>query len=128
MYLLTSHEEFLCSQIVDSAYRVHDELGPGLLEKIYETSFCYELCKRGIPYERQAYLPVVYDNLSFNEGLKMDVFVDKLIVCELKAIDTVNPVWIAQILSHLKLSKTHVGFLINFNVPMIKRGVRLYCK
>lgn len=111
-----------------SAYKVHDELEPGLLEKIYETCFCYELCTKGIPYERQVYLPVVYDNLSFNEGLKMDVFVDKLIVCELKAIDTVNPVWIAQILSHLKLAKAHVGFLINFNVPLIKNGVRRYCR
>ena len=103
-------------------------LGPGLLEKIYEACFCYELTKKGIVFERQIYLPVHYDGLVFDEGLRMDVFVEQLIVCELKAIDTVNPVWIAQILSHLKMTKVHVGFLINFNVSLIKQGIRRYCK
>ena len=100
----------------------------GLLEKIYEACFCHELGKKRLDFERQVYLPVYYDGLVFDEGLRMDVFVEQLIVCELKAIDTVNPVWVAKILSHLKMTKVHVGFLINFNVSLIKQGMRRYCK
>ncbi|MBC7872792.1 MAG: GxxExxY protein [Ferruginibacter sp.] len=128
MYKLTCHEEFLCKEIVDCAYRVHKALGPGLLEKIYEVCFCHELSKKGIFYERQVYIPIFYDGINFDEGLRMDVFVDHLIICELKAIDSVNPVWIAQILSHLKITSVPVGFLINFNVPLMKQGIRRYCK
>jgi len=128
MYKLTDREEWLCKVIVDCAFGVHKELGPGLLEKIYEVCFCHELFKKGISYERQVYLPVRYDGLTFDEGLRMDVFVDRFIICELKAIDTVNPVWEAQILSHLKMTNVHVGFLINFNVALIKQGIRRYCK
>ena len=128
MYILSNQEEFLCKQIADCAFRVHKALGPGFLEKIYEACFCHELFKRGIPFERQVYLPIYYDGLYFDEGLRMDVFVDKKIVCELKAIDTVNPVWVAQVLSHIKMVNVHVGFLINFNVSLMKEGIRRYCK
>ena len=128
MYKLTQQEEWLCKEVVDCAYKVHKELGPGLLERIYEVCFCHELAKKNIPFERQVYLPVNYDGLVFDEGLRMDVFVDKLIICELKAIDTVNPVWVAQILSHLKMVQVHVGFLINFNVALMKEGIRRFCK
>ncbi len=127
MYQLTGQELALCTKIVDSAFAVHKELGPGLLEKIYEICFCHELNKRGVAYARQVLLPVKYDGLLFDEALRMDVFVDHLIICELKAIELVNPVWEAQMLSHLKLSGKHVGFLINFNVPKIKTGIRRYC-
>src|SRR6185503_12084883 len=128
MYTLTSHEEWLCKQIVDCAFKVHKELGPGLLEKIYEVCFCHELSKRNIPFERQVHLPVQYDGIIFDEGLRMDVFVNNLVICELKAVDLVNPVWEAQILSHLKLTSKHVGFLLNFNVALMKEGIRRYCK
>jgi GxxExxY protein len=128
MYKLTEREEWLCKEIVDAAYKVHKQLGPGLLEKIYEVCFCHELAKKGISFQRQVYLPVVYDGLEFDEGLRLDVFVDDLIICELKAIDIVNPIWEAQILSHLKLTGKHIGFLINFNVTLIKDGIRRYCK
>jgi GxxExxY protein len=76
MYQLTEHEEWLCKEIVDCAYRVHKQLGPGLLEKIYEVCFCHELSKKGISFERQVYLPIRYDGLEFDEGLRKDVFVD----------------------------------------------------
>jgi len=125
---LTDREKWLCKEIVDCAYRVHNELGPGLLEKIYEVCFCHELAKKRLDFDRQVYLPVHYDGLVFDEGLRMDVFVEQLIVCELKAVDTVNPVWVAQILSHLKITKVHVGFLINFNFSLIRQGIRRYCK
>ena len=127
MYQLTAHEEWLCKEITDCAYRVHKTLGPGLLEKIYEVCFCHELQKKGIYFQRQVLLPIAYDGIIFDEGLKMDVFVDELIICELKAVDIVNPVWTAQVLSHLKLTRKHVGFLINFNVQLIKNGIRRYC-
>ena len=127
MYTLTEEEELLCKQIVDCAYKVHLTLGPGLLEKIYEVCFCHELKKRNIPFVRQQHLPIAYDGLVFDEGLCVDVLVDDMIVCELKAVNTVNPVWAAQILSHLKLMDKNIGFLINFNVPVIKQGIRRYC-
>jgi GxxExxY protein len=112
--------------IVDSAYTVHYNLGPGLLEKIYEVCFCHELAKRGLNYQRQVNIPIVYDNLEFNEGLRLDVIVEDCIICELKAIEIVNPVWEAQIISHLKLTEKRLGYLINFNVPKIKDGIRRF--
>lgn len=112
--------------IVDAAYTVHVKLGPGLLEKVYEICFCHELEKRGLHYQRQVDIPIVYDNLTFNEGLRLDVLVENSVVCELKALETVNPVWEAQILSHLKLTGKKLGFLINFNVSKIKDGIRRF--
>ena len=128
MYKLTDHEIWLSKEIVDCAYKVYKELGPGLLERIYEACFCYELSKKSISFARQISVPVQYDGLVFDEGLRLDVLVDNLIICELKAIETVNPVWAAQVLSHLKITNRHVGFLINFNVATIKEGIRRYCK
>ncbi len=127
-YVLTQREEELCRIIVDCAYKVHVALGPGLLEKIYEACFCHELGKRNIPFKRQQMLGITYDNLVFDEGLKLDVLVDELIICEFKAVDIVNPIWQAQLLSHLKLTKLHVGFVLNFNVGIMKSGIRRYCK
>lgn len=127
MYHLNETEEFLCKEIVDCAYKVHKELGPGLLEKIYEACFCHELSKKEIPFKRQMKLPIKYDGILFDEGLQLDVLVDNLIICEFKAVETINPLWQAQIISHLKLTDLHGGFLINFNVPIIKNGIRRYC-
>lgn len=112
--------------VVDSAYIVHYNLGSGLLEKVYEVCFCHELLKRGLKYQRQVTIPIVYDNLQFNEGLRIDVIVEDAIICELKALDNVNPVWQAQILSHLKLTNKRLGYLISFNVPRIKNGIRRF--
>ena len=121
---LSEREEYLAGEIVDAAYKVHRELGPGLLEKIYEACFCYELAKKEIPYVRQAELPIIYDGQIFKEGLVMDVFVDELIICESKAVENINPLWKAQIISQLKLTKLRLGFLINFNVSLIKDGIK----
>ena len=127
MYKLTAFEEKLCKEIVDCAYRVHKQLGPGLLEKIYEACFCHELSKKGIAFQRQAIVPIIYDGIRFDEGLKIDVFVEVIIVCEFKAVEEVNPVCAAQVITYLKLTSTHVGFLVNFNVPLIKQGIKRYC-
>lgn len=114
--------------VVDSAYKVHINLGPGLLEKVYEVCFCHELVKRGLKYRRQIDIPIVYDDLQFNEGLRIDVIVEDVIICELKALENVNPVWEAQIQSHLKLTDKRLGYLINFNVSKIKDGIRRFVK
>ncbi len=118
--------ERIARLIVDSAYTVHYNLCPGLLEKVYEICFCHELDKRKLNYQRQVYIPIVYDNITFNEGLRLDVIVENCVICELKAIEIVNPVWEAQILSHLKLTNKNLGFLINFNVVKIKYGIRRF--
>ena len=118
--------EQIAKMIVDAAYTVHKNLGPGLLEKVYEICFCHELEKRGLNYKRQVDIPIVYDNLTFSEGLRLDVIVEDCIICELKALENVNPVWEAQILSHLKLTGKRLGLLINFTVPRIKDGIRRF--
>ena len=114
----------MATKIVDSAFTVHKILGPGLLEKIYELAFCHELKKRGLNVRRQVEIPIIYDGITFDEGLRLDVFVEEQIICEIKAVDEVNPVWQAQIMSHLKLTENRLGFLINFNVPLIKKGIK----
>ena len=123
---LPEREEVIARKIVDAAYAVHKELGPGLLEKVYEVCFCHELSKRGLKYQRQIDIPIVYDGMTFDEGLRLDVLVEDLIICELKAVDDINPVWEAQIISHLKLTGKRLGFLINFNVSLIKNGIRRF--
>lgn len=120
---LSSREEFIAGKIVDAAYTVHKALGPGLLERVYEACFCHELSKRELKYRRQVDIPITYDGIIFDEGLRLDVLLEELIICELKAVDEMNPVWKAQIISHLKLTGKRLGFLINFNVPLIKSGI-----
>ncbi len=121
---LSKREESIAEKIVDAAYTVHKILGPGLLERVYEVCFCHELSKRELKYQRQVDIPITYDGMIFDEGLRLDVLVEELIICELKAVDEMNPVWEAQILSHLKLTGKRLGFLINFNVPLIKNGIK----
>jgi len=122
--ILSEREETLARKIVDSAYTVHKKLGPGLLERVYEVCFCHELSKQGLKYQRQVDIPIVYDGIVFDEGLRIDVLVEDLIICELKAVDEINPVWEAQVLSHLKLTGHRLGFLINLNVSLIKDGIK----
>lgn len=123
---LTKDIELVGAAIVNAAFEVHKQLGPGLLEKVYEVCFCHVLNKNGHITQRQVDIPIVFDGIRFNEGLRLDVLVDDLIICELKAVDLVNPVWEAQIISHLKLTNRRLGYLINFNVPLIKQGIRRF--
>ena len=117
-------EEKLAAKIVDAAYSVHKQLGPGLLEKIYEVCFTHELKKRNLSYQTQVDVPIKYDGITFDAGLRLDIMVEGLIICEIKAADKTNPVWQAQLLSYLKLTGKRIGFLINFNVPVIKDGIK----
>ena len=109
---------------MNAAFQVHKELGPGLLEKVYEVCFCHVLSKNGFDIRRQIDIPIVFEGLIFEEGLRLDVMVNDLVICELKALENVNPVWEAQLLSHLKLTNKRLGYLINFNVPLIKNGIK----
>jgi len=119
-------EEKIGKAIVDASYKVHKELGPGLLERVYEVCVAHELKKAGYNVKRQVKIPIVYDGITFNEGLRLDLLVDDLVIVELKAVDQVNPVWKAQIISHLRLTDLKLGYLINFNVPLIKDGIKRY--
>ena len=89
---LPEREDLIAQKIVDATYTIHRQLGPGLLEKVYEVCFCHELSKRGLTYQRQVDIPIVYDRMVFNEGLRLDVLVEDSNICELKAVDEINPV------------------------------------
>jgi GxxExxY protein len=121
---VSEQDELIGAAIVNAAFQVHKELGPGLLEKVYEVCFCHILTKNGFDVKRQVEIPITFDGIYFNEGLKLDVLVNDRVICELKAIEIVNPVWEAQLLSHLKLTGKKLGYLINFNVPIIKKGIK----
>jgi len=121
---LSEREERIATAIVDAAYTVHSNLGPGLLENLYEVCFVHELTKRLMSCDRQVTVPIVYDSITFDEGLRLDVLVEDWVICELKAVETMNPVFMAQLLTQLKLTGKRLGFLINFNVPRIKDGLQ----
>ena len=121
---LSVKEEYLAKQIVDIAVKIHKELGPGLLESIYAKCFCYELFNRNINYEKQKEVPIIYQSLIIDEGLRLDLLVENLIIIELKAQENYHPVWEAQLLSYLKLTNKRLGFLINFHVPLMKDGIK----
>lgn len=126
VHLLSGEEEQIGKQIVNATFTVHKALGPGLLEKVYEVCLSHELKKLGLSVERQIDIPIVYDGLIFEEGLRLDLLVENKVIIELKAVELVNPVWEAQIISHLTLTGKRLGYLINFNVPLIKDGIRRY--
>lgn len=123
-YPLSTKEEEIAKAIVNAAYNVHKALGPGLLEHVYELCFCHELDKAGFIVKRQVPVPVVYDGVEFDIALRLDVLVEDLIICELKATELLHPVFKAQLLTHLRLTQKRLGFLINFNVPIIKKGLK----
>ncbi len=121
---VSARENEIGRAVVDAAFAIHKELGPGLLESVYEACFCYEMTKRGLPFSRQVEVPIHYGGVAIDAGFRLDVLVDDLVVCELKAVEGMNPVYMAQLLTYLKLTKKRLGFLINFNSPLIKHGIR----
>lgn len=121
---LTERENFLAKIVVDIAFSLHKALGPGLLESVYEKCFCYELQKRQIPFIRQEKVSIRYEDLLIEDGLRLDLLVDNLLIVELKAQENYHPVWEAQLLSYLKLTNKRIGYLINFHVPLMKDGFK----
>lgn len=121
---MTGREKWLASQIMDIAISIHRTLGPGLLKSVYEKCFCYELVKRSIPFVKQKLIDLVYDGIIIDEGLRIDILIDDLIIVELKAQELYHPVWEAQLLSYLRLTQKRLGYILNFHVPLMRDGVK----
>jgi GxxExxY protein len=121
---LSERETWLGGQVVDIAMLIHSTLGPGLLESIYEKCFCHELEMRSIPYVRQKSIAITYNKLFIEDGLRVDILIDNLVIIELKAQETMHPVWQAQLLSYLKLTNKRLGYILNFHVPLMKHGIK----
>ena len=111
-------------QIVDAAVHVHSKLGPGLLESVYERVLAHELEKRGLHVERQVPVPIVYEEIRFEEGFRADLIVERSVVVELKSVETLAPVHSKQLLTHLKLMDCRLGLLLNFGAPLLKDGIK----
>jgi GxxExxY protein len=118
--------ERLAREVVDAAFKVHATLGPGLLESIYEACLRYELSRRNFEVVAQVGIPVMYEDLKLDLGFRLDLLVENACVVEVKAVETILPVHRAQVLTYMRLTGKRLGFLINFNVPLIKDGIRRY--
>jgi GxxExxY protein len=118
--------EFYAKQVVDAGYRVHKELGPGLLESVYLFCFMEELKIRGIEAEQEVFLQLFYRGNPLNKDFRLDLLVENEIIVELKSVEILFPVHVAQLLSYLRLSNKRLGFLINFNVSVFKDGIKRY--
>ena len=121
---ISAEVDEIARQVVDSALKVHQQLGPGLLESVYEVCLAHELRRRGLKVETQVTVPVVYDGIRIDAGLRLDVVVNDMLIVELKAVEEILPVHHAQVLTYLKLSGMRLGLLINFNVRLIKDGIK----
>jgi GxxExxY protein len=113
----------LSSNIIGAAIEIHKTLGPGLLESAYEQSICHEMSLRGLSFERQKPLPVIYKGIRLDCGYRLDVVVEKAIVLELKSCEKIEPIHRAQLLTYLKLSGFNLGLLLNFNVTVMRDGI-----
>lgn len=116
----------LSKTIYDCAFEVHKHLGPGLLESAYEACLEKELQEAGIDVERQKSIPVSYKGVQLEAGYRLDLFVDQKVIVELKSVDAIHPLHTAQLMTYLKLAKCRLGFLINFNVMLLKDGIKRY--
>ncbi len=112
--------------IIGAAIEGHRQLGPGLLESVYEAALAYELTERGLPVERQKPVPIAYKGLRFDEGFRIDLLVAGEVVVELKCVETLLPIHDAQVISYLKLCGLKVGLLLNFKVPVLRQGIRRF--
>ena len=127
MFKVSEKQEFLdriTEKIIGCAIEVHKGLGPGLLESAYEECLCYELKQIGLKFERQVSLPVVYKGVKLDCGYRMDIVVENSVIVEVKAVENLIPVHDAQLLSYLKLYNKKVGLLMNFHVPILKKGLK----
>lgn len=115
--------EAVAKDIVDAAYQVHKEFGPGLLESAYQQCHAYELRKRGRQVLTELKLPIIYDGQQFDDGYRIDELVDNLVIVENKTVESVLPIHMAQLITYLKLKDCRLGFLINWNVKLIKNGI-----
>jgi len=119
-------EEQLTERIIGAAIEVHRYWGPGLYEEIYERSLCQELSSAGLSVENQVLLPLLYKGVPVGDALRLDVWIDRKVVVEVKAVSELLPVHESQLLTYLRLTNSRVGLLINFNVPVLKDGLRRF--
>ena len=120
----TKKSDELSNRIIGAAIEVHRVLGPGLLESAYEECLCRELTLQDVLFERQKPLPVTYKGIYLDCGYRLDILVEKLVIVELKTVEHIEPIHEAQLLTYLKLSNLWLGLLINFNVPILREGIR----
>jgi GxxExxY protein len=118
------NENEISKILVDCCFKVHIELGPGLLESVYEEVLSYEIIKRGLKLERQKGIPVVYDQIKMELGFRADIIVENKAIIELKSIEAIAPVHAKQLLTYLKLTGLKLGLLVNFNEALIKDGIK----
>lgn len=116
----------ITKEVIGAAVEVHKQLGPGMLESAYEECLCYELENRGFSIQRQKPVPIVYKDIKLECGYRIDVLVDDTLVLELKSIDAIAPVHVAQILTYMRFANKKIDLLINFNVTVLKNGLRRY--
>jgi len=121
---LQERSDTLSHIIIGAAIEVHKALGPGLLESAYETCLCHELKLRSVAYARQLELPVTYKGVTMDCGYRLDIIVEQLVIVELKAVSALEPIHDAQLLTYLRLRQLWLGLLINFNVPVLKHGIK----
>jgi GxxExxY protein len=121
---ISAEIERIATEVVDSAFKVHSTLSPGLLESVYEICLAHELRKREIEFQTQAALPIIYDNVRLDAALRLDFIVERQLIVEIESVETILPVFEAQLLTYLKLTGVRLGLLINFNVPRIKEGIK----
>ena len=114
----------LTGEVIGAAIEVHQALGPGLLESAYEECLCHELKLRGIQFERQVDLPIEYKGAKLDCAYRMDIVADDQLIVELKSCESLQPIHQAQLLTYLKLTGLKVGLLINFNVPILRQGIK----
>jgi GxxExxY protein len=117
-------ENEITSIILDRSITIHKTLGPGLLESVYETCLFHELSKAGLSVERQKAMPLIYDGVHMESGYRLDLIVERKVIVEVKSVEAVNDLHLAQTLTYLRLSDCKVGLLINFNVSLLKKGFR----
>jgi len=122
--VLDEETERIATEIVDAIFRVHNTLGPGLLESVYEQCLVLELESRGLRVRQQVYVPIVYLGKTIEPGLRLDLLVEEKIIVESKAVEVMHPVYGYQTKTYLKLSGKRLGILVNFNVPLIKDGIK----
>ena len=118
------HENEISKEILNSAFKVHTALGPGLLESAYKECLFYELRKSGLYVEKEKPLPLIYEDVKLEIGYRVDLLVEEKVIVELKSVESLNDVHLAQILTYLKLSDCKLGLLMNFNVKSLKLGIK----
>ncbi|OAQ40454.1 GxxExxY protein [Pedobacter psychrophilus] len=117
-------ENSLATKIIGFAIKVHKELGPGLLESVYKECLAYELKKNGLFVEKEKPLPIIYDNVRLDCGYRLDIYVANKVIIEVKSVKEMNDIYLAQLLTYLKLADCKLGLLINFNVLLLKDGLK----